>query len=384
MGKEHLKIRIYDIFLRFYLFWYATEIIANSTIMKIEYLPIKSIHFFFGCLILSFMVIQALCFQKYTLGEGIVVLIISIVIIISTVTSKDTRLLFSWLFVFTSKNTEIDVVIKKTYKILVIMTMIVIGLNIIGFLPDYTIYKWDKIRYSLGFAHPNQLGLRIGQIVICHFYLNKDNLRLRDYILAILLAIFTYIVPNSQTAFIIIVLVSLLSYVYLLLRRIASDLIKIYSYFLVSISTIVNILSIYLSTRPINNHIIESVNSILSYRFSMCYKVYSIYGITWFGNDIAVSLLEREAKGLLSLGSLWLDNAYMSMLVRYGIVTYLIISVLYILSMIYMVKIKEYYILTLLFIYSVYGVMENYYFQISGNIMLFTIGYLIYKRKLKQ
>ena len=188
MGKEHLKIRIYDIFLPFYLFWYATEIIANSTIMKIEYLPIKSIHFFFGCLILSFMVIQALCFQKYTLGEGIVVLIISIVIIISTVTSKDTRLLFSWLFVFTSKNTEIDVVIKKTYKILVIMTMIVIGLNIIGFLPDYTIYKWDKIRYSLGFAHPNQLGLRIGQIVICHFYLNKDNLRLRDYILAILLA----------------------------------------------------------------------------------------------------------------------------------------------------------------------------------------------------
>ena len=80
---------------------------------------------------------------------------------------------------------------------------------------------------------------------------------------------------------------------------------------------------------------------------------------------------------------LFLDNGYMALLLRYGIVAYCIFSVCYFFTMIYLRKKNQYYLLTILFVYALYGVMENGVYMVTHNIFLILFGNLLYQKVLE-
>ena len=374
-------IRIKNLFLPFFCFWYCTEILLNSTIVELDTLPLRDIDSVCSLLILFFMLIQVIFFQTYSLNNGIMIGIISMFIIISALNSSNNSMLSTWIFILASQKTDIDTIISRAYKILATMIVLVVVMNLLGMIPDADVIRLGRIRHSLGFSHPNQLGLSICQLVSCHFYLYRDNLRYRDFLFAIVAALFVYIVPNSQTSFIIVILLLITSLIYQYFGKSKADHFKLIGWLMISFAILFNVISVVFSTGPIKNTLLSEINAYLSYRFSWCYKTYSIYGVNWFGNDIAVTLAERTSRNLLNLGNMWLDNAYMTILLRYGILVYVIFSFLYIFTMIYLLNLKEYYLLILFFIFSVYGIMENGFFQISHNIVLFAVAYFLYHKK---
>ena len=72
----------------------------------------------------------------------------------------------------------------------------------------------------------------------------------------------------------------------------------------------------------------------------------------------------------------------MSILLRYGIVDFVIFMTVYILCMRYHVKCGNYSIVVILFVYSIYGIMEAGFYSMAHNIFLLVIGTMLFRKDL--
>lgn len=119
-----------------------------------------------------------------------------------------------------------------------------------------------------------------------------------------------------------------------------------------------------------------------AYKILRLNKVYLLYGIPVFGQKVFISEAERELVGITY--DLYLDNGYMALLIRYGILVYGIFSVCYLSAMIFLYRKKQWYLLIILFIYALYGVMENGNYRITHNIFLFSFGSILYGKAFRK
>ena len=128
-------------------------------------------------------------------------------------------------------------------------------------------------------------------------------------------------------------------------------------------------------------YILAKLDSWLSSRFSVCHKVWSLYGVSFFGQRIYVTEDERRLVGIKN--PLWLDNAYVSILLRYGILVFLIFCFGYL----YLIKIvemqKDDVLMIILFLYALYGTIETGLYMITHNIFLIAFSVLIYGKSLQ-
>ena len=185
-----------------------------------------------------------------------------------------------------------------------------------------------------------------------------------------------YYVPNSLAAvisiFLIIVLMGLLD-----ISKGRGNIEKIYSKTLPLLALLFNGISILFCNTDIRQYkLLSLINSNLSYRFSNSYKVWQLYGLSWFGQPVYVSSVEQQAIGTNI--RLWLDNAYASMILRYGIIVYAVFSILYIYLMIRLFKQGEVTLATIIFIFAVYGVMEKGLYQLTFNNYLLLFSTMLY------
>lgn len=378
MVNARNKYRYKDPFLIIFIIWYVTEIIFNTTLESVLGIRIDLLNSITNYLVLILLVFQIIFFQKYKMKEIIIIVAISVPLIISTVLSSAFSLLSAWMFVVAAKNTEFEKIIKAAYKVLCIMIPTVIMLRFFNVLEDYTVSRGGLVRYSLGFSHPNQLGLRLFQLMVCHLFINRNKLRKYDYCLIMVISIFTYLVPNSQTSYISMMILTALLLIYKIIEERSRILPAVLGKALLAFSVLFNILSVYWSIINVKEfRILSRIDLLLSSRFSSCHKVFQIYGISLLGQHVYIFEDERKAIGILS--KLYLDNGYMVLLLRYGLTVYIIFSVGYLYAMKYLKDRKQYFIVIILFVYALYGVMENGIFMISHNIFLIIFADILYE-----
>lgn len=366
-----------------FILWYTTEILFNTTLSEIAGIPISYLNNIINYLVLGLLLIQILFLQKYKLQEICIILIITIPIVISATLSTYFSLLSTWMFIVSAKKTDFEKIIHIAYKILLIMIPVVIILYFLGFIDDHILIRNGIMRYSLGFSHPNQLGLRIFQLVVCHCYLKRNNLRFGTFLYIILAALFVYFIPNSQTAYVCILVVLFLLISYKLLNRYGQVFFKIYTNCLIILTILFNFLSVLLSLINMSKTpILQQIDSWMSVRFSSCHRVLQTYGLSVWGQQIYISVDEQRLVGLPTTRLLHLDNAYMALILRFGIISYVIFSLAFIFSMIYF-KERNYVILIIIFtVYALYGVMENGWFLTTHNIFLLAMSNLLYRKEI--
>lgn len=362
-----------------FVFWYSTEIIFNTTLEFILGIQIDILNKAVNWLVFILLMLQIIFMQSYKRSELMFIILITLPVIISTELSGNRSLLSVWMFIVGAKKISFDRIIQIAYRILLIMVPIVILLRLVGFIDDYTMMRGAFIRYSLGFSHPNQLGLRVFQLTVCHCYVNKDKLNIRNYFFVFLTILFTIVVPNSQTAYIclIVFLIAILFLKYIESQR--QIIVEIFARSLVAGALLLNVLSIVLAYIDVNKNIILSqIDQWMSSRFSWCHRVWQIYGVSFWGQKVYV--LGEEIKLVGIKNRLWLDNAYVSILLRYGILVFLIVSFAYLYLIRSMKTRKEYVLLIILFLYSLYGLMENGLFMLSHNIFLLAFSDLLFHK----
>ncbi|WP_349763509.1 hypothetical protein [Fusobacterium sp. SYSU M8D902] len=235
----------------------------------------------------------------------------------------------------------------------------------IGYLVEVEnpLIRIGRMRYSLGFAHPNTAMMFLLPIffTIYYLYYPKYKNSIIFFILVNSLVIFFF--TFSRTTFILIILfIGLIFFK----DKTIEKLRKLFLMEGIMIILLSLVLPIILNTENI-------INRLLSGRLFLFYKYLITYKITVFGD---MQILEQYSS--------WpLDNSYLRVLFENGIIGLLLLLLLSYLIMITLFKNKDYKGVRIFSILLILGFMEGNIFHFYFNILCFILPEYVNKAILK-
>lgn len=361
------------------ILWISTEVLFNSNIERVFGVDVQTANGTMAAITLVMLVIQILFFQSYSITELFRVIAISAPIVIATILSGNNLLMSTWLFVIASKHMNFERSIQYLYFTQIVMLMIVLYAFFTGSIKECTYYRGTILRHSLGFTHPNLLGVRVFEICACRFYLKRENPRFGDILVTAVCAVLVYMVTNSQTATISLVMLLGFSVINLVMNY-RKKSIELFARAMIWLSVLPALVSVVLSIIDVKkNSLLCQFDKFMSYRFSGCHSMIHFFGVKLLGQDIQLKI-KRHIIGWYY--QFWLDNAYMSILLRYGVIVFVIFMTLYIMTMILLYKSAQYELIEILGLYAIYGIMENNFFSLSQNLFLLLLSIAIYHEKI--
>ena len=391
MQGENKKIilnpsRAYYYSIGMYLF---INVLSNTTISdKIWYSTLANIFNVTIILLLLYKIIS----QKYSLREIIYIVLFGLIVLLSYLFSGYVYLIWLYLFVISAQNVSFKKIAVQTiwviiFSIILIMLISYLGLIEVVIITDYErefLWSGNSTIYLGGFHHQNYLGGLLFITYCCYIFLRYDNFSWKDLITFAVFFYLCFFRISSRTAAIEIAFLTLLVIVFKLFNLSNNDKRKQFwakfcTYGLMIFSII---FSIFLSINyNSNNRVYSFINSLLSTRISSAHNLYVQYGFSIFGQNInLVSTIQAKEEGT---SSIILDNAYMHMLLHFGIFVTAIILIGYFVAVKYAFENGTYSIAILIATIFIYGISENLFFNISMNPFLILLSVGIFGEKIE-
>lgn len=316
--------------------------------------------------------------QRYTIRELLVVLALLAFFILSVYSSKIYVLFDALLLVICSKKIDFDRYIKYSFYIQTACVCFTILLSLSGLIGQGVFVRgYDgTIRYALGFNHPNTLALLVFQWVCQYLYLKKDNAGIKRFIFASVLTLATYVFTDSNTGFIMTIIIIVCDFIYEKLFN------KLFGWNIMKriIKTVLFVGSIVLICVIryywVNPDKLEAQT--LMARINLAKKYLTAYGINLFGqqvvsgNDVIIPGFQR--------GYYFLDNAYAWLLINIGVVVTVCIVVGYVLYIKNLLRNKNWNLIIAVTAYLIYALSERTTMMIVFNSLLVGFGSVVYKK----
>lgn len=328
-------------------------------------------------LLLHIYIIQS---KKYAKKDILKIIVITICGIMSWYYSKNASLMILFGFLFAEKNIDFKKLVKYDFKVKLFLLLVIVCLFKLGLTGNYSVYRDGILRSSMGFSHPNKFGAYIlslyTEFVYLFFNKNKKATNLTVTILSV--CIISHFCDSRASAICILIL-----YVCMIILknnkfRLFDN--KLFKKCIICVFAICSFLSISFGYfyNP-NNDFLHSLNSSLSGRLSYTHLFFKKYNINLFGNRLElVSNMEATTYHIQA----WiLDNSYVRILLQYGVISFSIFSVIYILSLRRSLEKKDYVICIILIIYCIRGLADNIMFAFNINTFLLYFSSIIYTKK---
>lgn len=327
------------------------------------------------------MLFYIVFFQKYSKKELFIIVPITALTYYSAKVSNYTQIFYTWLLITGAKNTAFDRIVKTSFFLYLFSIISLITLRFCGILTDAGIYRGDLFRPALGFLHPNTLGICLFVLIECWFYLRWDKLVTFDYLACIAVSIFSWMVPNSRTSSLCLVILAVLSFYSSKIFYKYEILSKITEYSLCVSAIICNIGSIILSILyNSKSAIMLTINKALSTRLSTAHQLFQEFGLSLLGQRIYTTVSERTFAGFGST-EIALDNSFMRILLHWGIVIYILFSLCILYLLIYCIKHKETRLFITLFTMIIYSVFERLIYMGTYCVFILALSSVIYENK---
>ncbi len=346
------------------IFYYAAFALILVTIMCSQFAFISNNRKYIRAISIIFLIINLILQNQKIPFKSFVILIVSFVCLsISYFINESYTLLLGLCFILCYKNIDINNFMKFDMKLKIFLLVFVIVSWKLGIVSEVTMLRTDgTIRHSLGFSHPNSLGLNLFCICAEIIYLYFEKLKLKHYFLiALSLYICNNICDSRSATLSLLILFGL----FLLKKFNLFKPNKNLKYLPVLLIALSFIFSIFFLKNP-NNVFLKNLNHLISGRIRCSAEFLDYYGLNMFGHKFEFYGLWNVRGQKLTV----LDNSYMYLFLHYGIVNGLIIT-LYVISFINkLLKNEEYskicYLISFLFI----GLMENVTFNVFYNVIL--------------
>lgn len=355
-----------------YLLIVISEIISLTVINK--RIIIFSLYFM-GCVFILYNIIN----MKYSIKKLILFVIIGSFCLASYFRSTENIMLTIFLMIISTKKIDLQKLIKYDLilrSLLIILIMISASLGII-----YNIV-YDDIngcKESLGFSHPNHLGLMVFIIVLYYVYIKHKRLKLYDVLFLLCCFFISFFVSGSRTSSFLIILLLVFEIFNTILfnhykyNHLKNKLVILIRYFVFFIPIVSIILAYYYDD---NNSILRKLNSLLTGRLYLAYHSALNNKLTLFGSFIEYkggrfSDIEIEFSNAI-------DNSYVYVLLHLGIIVFLLFLLLLWFTLSYFLKTNNRVAIICLAFLMTAGFVESKVFQISHNIFLLCIIPAIY------
>lgn len=372
-----------DLFYMAYLLLILERVVIDSTNLS-DLIPIQALNIISNGISIMIILLVLCVFMQiniFTLKEIAVIAACMIIFFISAY-SSDSYLLFAGvLLILCSKNVDFDQLVHFSIRVLTVIFICIVTLSFLGFIQMGVMERssTEITRYSAGFKHPNTLGMQGFQWVCQYIFIKRNIYNQSKYLLCGIITAIIYMITNSNTALLGMLLVLLTSFIYenVVIRglRLPKQIVRI----IVILLLIIAMIEIIYWLRYFWFNPDQLTQPTLRTRIILAARYINAYGIDWFGHNIVIG--DFVTIPGYRQGYYYLDNAYVWLLVRYGILASIIIVIAYTIYYKNLIKEKEWVVLMISFFYLIYGLSETYPFRVEYNIFLIHMGTKLYKRK---
>ena len=314
--------------------------------------------------------------QIYRIKEIAWVVIIFAIVVISYFLSKDNIILKAIMLIIASKDINFKKFIKFDLVIKVIFCFIIIIFSQIGIAENYVILRADgTIRQSLGFSHPNALAAYWLSICCDYIYLafNKNKI-IKLFICTIITFIIGYITDSRTVIICVSLMIILLLYNNYLNNKIIKKIVIFLPYLLFALS--LSLAYLYKSS-----DLIKNIDCLLSKRIYYTEQYLQKYDINLFGQKIeTVSTVQSR---LLNISPQILDNSYIVLLLKFGIILLFCSCLLLSLRLKLSYRERDKLLIIILIIFMIVGLFENWLIKINYNPFILSFSSLIYRERKK-
>lgn len=290
------------------VFVFVMQLLYVAASSEVSQSEVYDLIFIFGYLIAGFMAVVACVTKRTDLPAVLKLVFLAVFAVVSAVNSAGREFLLLVLFLIVLNNSDQDGIISAFYIADVVALVLNASLSIIGVYSVYSQYDSDCI--TLGFLNPNFLGIVIFDVVVLLIIRTKGE-KASAYIVAAFAGLFCWNYVDCRSSALSIAIIVLFA---LLRKKLEGK--KIFSFGLEYLYIILASISIALGKIGVKNHFLSAIDKFFSGRIIAWNVYFNCMPITLFGNSFYTSDFYP------------LDNAFLYILFRYGLIVFVIYGVL--------------------------------------------------------
>ncbi len=350
-------------------------------------LHLVSVLIFHACRVCGLL--AAVCMLVLAVGNGTFLLKRTWIVlglgVLSALGGAQTWLLELAVLIIGLRNFDMDRVFEKLFVSLLLGTVFIIALGAAGIISADEYSRSDgTIRQTLGFYHPNVLGMRLFQICAVHLCLReKEGIRFADAAVCFLAGFFVMTAAHSRTSSLLLFGLGILTFGVMAARaeqgrnrggRPLESLLKLCpaGALLIPAAAIFGFLWLWKYTD--SSLFDETIWS----RISQSGEYLREYGLSLGGR----ALYYQGTAARSEMGNLYtLDNGYMYLLLGFGVPAFITLLCGQALLMIKTALEKRWMLLVLLVLYMGYLMMETTPLRVDCNFFLLLLGEVLWMRR---
>lgn len=359
---------------RFNISLYQFGILVMFALRALDYDGTSSIYQITMILVTIGLLVQYFTQKRYTKKEICCSIILTIFAVTITLASKQFAILSLVVVLISSKNVDLHQLIGKILKVHVFFCLLNITGWILGLVPDHSgiLSKGGRIiySYSLGYSHPNIAGLQFLVFLLLHLCYKRSKL---VYAYLVSLTIIIYLMCRSRTC-LYLSIVSLFFFIFFdglsKYKKLGKFIFKMryFIYLYPIMMAFISIGGVYLYIN--GNAWATLANAITSGRLQLGERYMNLYHIRLFGQEIYSS---SNAESYMRL-----DNGYLNIILRFGLIFFLLFIVAHIICLHKLIKFEKYYECLTIVLFLTYGLTEAYIYNIFINFSLLYLSILMY------
>lgn len=314
--------------------------------------------------VILILLLAKIVLSKYSTREFLAIVALLAYGIYTFYATADSSIMFFIGFVVCTKNVDIKSTMRIVCGIFVASICLGLLLYFFGISPDIIKYKNDgTLVHSYGFTNPNSLALLILQPILLWIYFKYDSFRLRDYLGIALSGLLLYMITKSRSALVtILFLLILLPNISVISKKRGIEKILKILVWLPIACAFISFLFTYLYNT--GNLLAQLSDTSLSGRLlgqGITVRLYGLQIIPYVDNPVYGSPYT-------------LDNSYVRIGARLGMLTLLIILGLYTVSMMHMYRKKEYGNLLIVSAIAILSIFETSLYRLVINITILLLS----------
>ncbi|MDA9471854.1 hypothetical protein [Enterococcus sp. 5H] len=249
--------------------------------------------------------------------------------------------------------------------------LVVILLYAFNYIEEFQLIRDSKVRHSLGFTHPNVLGTLLFSMTMAYFYLRRNKLSFVEIFSSYLFVYLISEITGSRTSAVCL----FISITVLLVIKISKNFKisrKIFMIYAFSFP-VATFISYYLGILyGKQNTLILALDRLFSRRLYFINWFLNLYPIKPFGQKLLFVNSKEVALNQFVKAEI-LDNSYISIILRFGLVLFIVIVFANMLLSKILKEKNMLYECVFLILFIIFGFFETYYiyFQYNFTILLF-------------
>ena len=322
------------------------------------------------------LLILRLCLIKYSKRQVVVEVLITLVLFVSWLQSRDLSLMIVWLFIIAAQNVDVRACALIGTVTLGALVALTVFASALGIIPSYyQVSPNFTLRTSLGFLHPNTLGIFVISAYIAWLVIRAPKFKLLSVLVAIPLLLFIHLYPKSRTCEVLIISAVLL-YSLTCMSMSCQGKGRAICLWSIGIIGVMPLVASVLIAYGFDADIawMRKLNDLLSMRPELAHFFLKQMPLNLMGHN--VDLLNVDYK---IASSYLVDMGYINLLIRFGLIPFMLIVIVQIFGLFTPCRVGSPTPEALgLSCFAIMGLMEttfmlvafNYYIVIAGNRLL--------------